>query len=166
MTGVQTCALPIFLVKNAEDGTKIVEQILPYFTPDFTVSVNLIPEMGISMEIPVVLTGIEQQDTYNGGFTERQSLTWTLNFTVKGYLYGPVRTSKVIKYSNTNFYIPETADIISAIGNTAASATIHIQPGLTANGQPTSNSSLSVPVSQILATDDFGFVTNISEFST
>ena len=60
----------------------------------------------------------------------------------------------------------DLADIISAIGNTAASATIHIQPGLTANGQPTSNSSLSVPVSQILATDDFGFVTNISEFST
>ena len=154
------------LAKNAEDGTKIVEQILPYFTPDWTVTATIIPEMDIKHDIPIILNNVNLDDVYDGDFKERRSMIWTLDFILKGYLYGPVRTSKVIKYSNTNFYIPETADIISAIGNTAASATIHIQPGLTANGQPTSNSSLSVPVSQILATDDFGFVTNISEFST
>jgi hypothetical protein len=153
------------LVKNAEDGTKIVEQILPYFTPDFTVSVNLIPEMGITMEIPVVMNGISQQDTYNGSFTERQSLTWTLGFTVKGYLYGPVKSSAIIKYANTVFYTPEVADgmLYTAVGNTPATAWIQTQPGLTANGQPTSNAAASIPVSSILATDDYGFVDTITE---
>ena len=153
------------MVKNAEDGTKIVEQILPYFTPDFTVSVHLIPEMGVIMEIPVVMTGISQQDTYDGSFTERQSLTWTLDFTVKGYLYGPVKTSAIIKYANTVFYTPSVSDgmLNTAVGNTPAVAWIQTQPGELANGSPTSNFSASIPVSSILATDDYGFVNTITE---
>jgi hypothetical protein len=151
------------LCKNAEDGTKIVEQILPYFTPDWTVTAIIIPEMDIKHDIPIVLTNVGLDDVYDGEFKDRRSMVWTLDFILKGYLYGPVRTSKVIKYSNTNIYIPED---ITNIANTDKSATIHIQPGLTANGLPTSNSSLSIPVDQILATDDYGFVTNISEFNS
>jgi hypothetical protein len=153
------------LVKNSEDGTKIIEQILPYFTPDFTVSVNLIPEMGISMEIPVVMTSISQEDSYDGSFIERRSLTWTLNFTVKGYLYGPVKTSAIIKYANTVFYTPSVVDgmLPTAVGNTPAVAWIQTQPGELANGSPTSNSAASIPVSSILATDDYGFVNTITE---
>ena len=153
------------LVKNSEDGTKIIEQILPYFTPDFTVSVNLIPEMGISMEIPVVMTSISQEDSYDGSFIERRSLTWTLNFTVKGYLYGPVKTSAIIKYANTVFYTPSVVDgmLATAVGNTPAVAWIQTQPGELANGSSTSNAAASIPVSNILATDDYGFVNTITE---
>lgn len=148
------------LCKNAEDGTKVVEQILPYFTPDWTVTALLIPEMNIKHDIPVVLNNVKLDDVYDGDFTQRRSMIWTLNFTLKGYLYGPVKSAKTIKYTNTQFFVPD-GDIITSIGNTDPVATIAIQPGLLANGSPTSNSSLSIPVADIVATDDFGFVTTI-----
>jgi hypothetical protein len=89
-------------------------------------------------------------------------MVWTLDFTLKGYLYGPVKTAKVIKYANTQFYIPPS-DATSIRDVDSEDVRIHIQPGLTANGQPTSNASLSIAVNEILATDDFGFVINITE---
>ena len=144
------------LVKNAEDGTKIVEQILPYFTPDWTVTAILIPEMDIRHDIPVILNRVNLDDVYEGEFTTRRTMVWTLDFTLKGYLYGPVRSTKVIKYSITNIH-----DNMDA--NSTPVMTVEIQPGLLANGSPTSNSSLSIPVDEILATDDFGFVINVTE---
>lgn len=151
------------LCKNAEDGTKIVEQILPFFTPDWTLTANIIPEMGIKQDIPIILNRVNLDDVYDGEFATRRSMVWTLDFTLKGYLYGPVKTTKVIKYANTQFFVPDIADgqLPYAVGNSEVVASISIQPGLTANGQPTSNSSLSIPVSEILATDDFGFVIDI-----
>jgi hypothetical protein len=148
------------LVKNAEDGTKIVEQILPFFTPDFTVTVQLIPQMNELKDIPVILNSISHEDTYSGDLKERQTLTWTLDFTLKGYLYGPIKTSKIIKYANVYFYTPSVPDgqLVAAVGNTANVSYIHIQPGLTANGMPTSNAALSIPVADINITDDFGYV--------
>ena len=149
------------LVKNAEDGNKIVEQILPYFTPDWTTTVHLIPEMSVTMDIPVVLNRVNLEDVYEGDFKERRSMVWTLEFTMKAYLYGPVKTSKIIKFSNTEFFIIK--DINSANTSNPVAVYVQIQPGLTANGQPTSNSSLSIPVANIVATDDFGYVTSITE---
>jgi hypothetical protein len=154
-------------VKNAEDGTKIVEQILPYFTPDFTVTVELIPQMNELKDIPVVLNDVSQEDTYSGNFTERQALIWTLDFTVKGYLYGPVRTSPIIKFVFANYYTPNVPDgeLNTAVGNTSAASQTLDQPGLTANGQPTTNAAASVPVTQIQATDDYGFVIIKTDYS-
>lgn len=145
------------LVKNAEDGNKIVEQILPYFTPDWTTTVHLIPEMGVTMDIPVILNSVNLDDVYDGDFKDRRSLVWTLNFTLKGYIYGPVKTKKIIKFANTEFFATTNTEITTPI------AYVQIQPGLTANGEPTSNSSLSIPVADIVATDDFGYVTTITE---
>lgn len=153
------------LVKNAEDGTKIVEQILPYFTPDWTVTANIIPEMGIKQDIPIILNRVSLDDVYDGEFTTRRSMIWTLDFTLKGYLYGPVKTTRVIKYANTQFFVPDvaTGQLPSAVGNSSPVAYIQIQPGLLANGSPTSNSSLSIPVADIIASDDFGFVIDITD---
>ena len=147
-------------VKNAEDGTKIVEQILPYFTPDFTVTVNLIPEMETNIDIPVVMNSIAQEDTYEGSFQQRQAIIWTLDFTVKGYIYGPIKTGAIIKFANTVFYTPSVPDgeMDTAVGNVDPVSYVMIQPGLTANGQPTSNAAISIPVADIEATDDFGYV--------
>lgn len=151
-------------VKNAEDGTKIIEQILPFFTPDWTSTVSLIPEMNIVMDIPVVLDNISIEDSYDGKFTERRALIWTLDFTVKGYIYGPVKKSKVIKFANTTFYIPDSTitDLSKAAGITTPNDRVTVAPGLDANGNPTSNASISINSDLIEADDDYGFVTDIS----
>jgi len=150
-------------VKNAEDGTKIIEQILPYFTPDWTSTVNLIPEMDITMDIPIILNGINYEDKYDGKFSQRTSIVWTLDLLLKGYIYGPVRNSNVIKFVNTTFYIPPVPDgqLPTAVGVTPPAERVTVQPGLTANGQPTSIASLTVPYTQIDASEDYGFVTEI-----
>jgi hypothetical protein len=146
-------------VKNAEDGTKIIEQILPYFTPEFSVAVNLIPEMDVTMDIPIILNSISQEDSYDGNFTERRALIWILDFTLKGYIYGPIKTGAIIKFANTVTYLP-SGNVATAVGNTTFSSATTVQPGLTANGTPTSNSAASVPVNQIYANSDFGYVSN------
>jgi hypothetical protein len=147
-------------VKNAEDGTKIVEQILPYFTPDFTVSVTLIPELAARLEVPIVMNNIYQEDTYEGDFRERRAIVWTLDFTVKGQIYGPVKTGSIIKFANTVFYAPSVPDgqLNTAVGNTDPASYVQIKPGLTANGEPTSNAQNSIPASEITATDDYGYI--------
>ena len=152
-------------VKNAEDGSKIIEQILPYFTPDWTVTAHMIPQLNITMDIPVILNRVTMEDVYDGSFKDRRSLIWVLDFTLKGYIYGPTKSSKIIKFVNTNFYDPNVSDgmLNTAVGITSAVANVAVQPGLTANGQPTSNSALSIPVADITATDDYGFVTTITE---
>lgn len=149
--------------KNAEDGTKIVEQILPFFTPDWTTTVNLIPEMGIKMDIPVILNDINIDDIYEDNFKKRDSLIWTIDFTLKGYIYGPVKTTKIIKFANTTFYIPNVPDgqLRTAVGNTDPIDRVTVKPGLTANGTPTSNNDLTIPYTEIEADDDFGYITDI-----
>lgn len=136
--------------KNAEDATKIVEQIYPWFTPDFTVSAHLIPEMGITHDIPITLHETMIQDEYEGEFTRRKSLIWSLNFTLKGYLYGPTREKPIIKFVETNFY--------SSLDSETVVGSVTIQPGLTANGDPTTVLSESIDPNEIWIDDDYGFV--------
>jgi hypothetical protein len=156
-------------VKNAEDGTKIIEQILPFFTPDWTTTVQLIPEMGINMDIPVVLESVNIEDSYDGDFETRRALIWTLDFTLKGYIYGPIKKSGIIKFANTNFYIPpnvQDGQLQDAVGITDVSERVGVRPGLTANGTPTSNVAESVALSVIEADDDFGYCVSIDTIIT
>jgi hypothetical protein len=90
-------------VRNIEDGAQLMEKILPYFTPDYTISVNLIPEMGIVKQIPLILNDISHEIDYEGDYdTKVRTVIWTLRFTVKGYLYGPISQPKIIRNSITN----------------------------------------------------------------
>lgn len=153
--------------KNAEDGTKIVEQILPYFTPDWTTTVNLIPEVEITMDIPIVLNNINYSDNYDAEYKERRAIIWELDFTLKGYLYGPVKNSGIIKFINTNFYIPTTNTAAEGRAITPITEKVTIQPGLDANGnpinyygQPNANTG-TLPYTEINADDDYGFITMI-----
>jgi hypothetical protein len=140
------------MAKNAEDGSKIIEQILPYFTPEFTPSLNLIPEMGITMDIPVVLINVTSQDTYESNFIERRALTWTLDFIVKGYFFGPIKRASTITLANTNFY-----DYSNNVpGDMFVS--VAVTPGQLANGAPTSNASLTVDRDSIAPNSSFGYV--------
>ena len=91
-------------VKNADDGTQILEQILPYFKPEWNMTVNLVPEMNIKMDIPTVLNSVDFEDAYDGDFQTRRAIIWNLNFTMKGYLYGPVANQGVIKRIAVDIY--------------------------------------------------------------
>ena len=121
------------LVKNAEDGTQILEQILPYFTPEFTVTVNTIPDMGIKADIPIVLNSSSVADEYEGDLATRRTITWTLSFTLKGYIYPDIKSSSIIKTIEVNFRIPATAITTSDLSNYilmesgSASAPVYIQ---------------------------------------
>lgn len=151
------------MVKNAEDGTRILEQILPFFRPEWTPTVNLIPEMSISMDIPVVLLDVVSEDRYEGNFEERRSLIWTLNFLMKGYLFGPVTKTGIITLSDINFMdATKYDDIDNAVGVAPIIEELQIKPGLTANGQPTSNASLSVNRDLIAANDNYGYIKTIT----
>jgi len=82
---------------TAENGLQIVEQILPFFQPEYTVTMNVVPELDIKRDIPIILNSVQYEDTYNGEFTQRRAVVYTLNFTAKTYLYGPMSKQGVIK---------------------------------------------------------------------
>jgi hypothetical protein len=92
-------------VRNIEDGTQVIEHIIPYFTPDYTIKLNLIPEMGIIKEVPVILNSVTNDTTYVGDrSSDPRMIIWTLNFTVKGFVFGPVTNANVITRSITSIY--------------------------------------------------------------
>jgi hypothetical protein len=147
------------MVKNADDGTRIIEQILPYFTPSWNLSAKLIPELDVVKDIPIILNQVFLQDTYEGDYINRRAIVWTLTFTLKGYLFGPTRSSNgIIKTAITNFYVPSTNTAAQGVGITDVSEIVTVKPGLTINGDPTSNADLSISTSEIKATDDYGFI--------
>jgi hypothetical protein len=148
--------------RNTEDAVRIVEQIVPFFTPQWTETLNLIPEMNVSVDIPIVIRDVKTIDTYASNFEDKEWVVWEMNFTLKGYLYGPVRRQAVIKDVLVNTYAP-SADIADSIGVTPTLDTVEVKPGLTAGGQPTSNAAQSVPTSQISASDNYGFIVDFTE---
>ena len=98
------------LVNNAEDGSQILEQILPYFTPEFTVTINTIPDMGIKADVPIVLNSASQSDEYEGELATRRTIIWTLSFLLKGFVYPDVKSGTLIKSIEVNFRIPGDGD--------------------------------------------------------
>ena len=83
--------------KSQDDGLQILEQILPNFHPSMNVSIEVIDTTKEERDIAIVLNGVGYQDDYEGDFTQRRTLLWTLNFTVKTYLFGPVDVQKDIR---------------------------------------------------------------------
>jgi hypothetical protein len=94
--------------KNQDDGLQIIEQIIPYFNPDYNLTMKTIPEMGIKNDLPILLEGITFEDTYEGNFADRRSIIWTLSFMMKLNYYGPVNKQGIIKKVVTNTYSNET----------------------------------------------------------
>ena len=127
---------------SAEAGLQIIEQILPFFQPDFTVTINAIPDLDIKRDIPIVLNSVNYEDTYSGDFTTRRAVIYTLNFTAKTYLFGPSTSQKVIKTVQTDQY--SDTDRV----NKARESRIIVVPS------PTTAD----------ANDDFGFTTTIDFF--
>lgn len=98
------------LTKLNDDALQIIEQILPYFQPSFNLSIDLIDSIGEKRDVPITLNNISFQDDYEGDFSTRRALIYTLQFTAKTYLFGPISDSteglirkvQVDMYSNTN----------------------------------------------------------------
>lgn len=90
------------LTKTQEDGLQIIEQILPTFTPEYTLTINTIPDMNVKLDIPIILNSVAVSDDYDGDFQSRRFVTHTLNFQMKVNLFGPVKTTGIITDINTN----------------------------------------------------------------
>lgn len=90
--------------KSVDDGTHIIEQILPYFNPDYTVTINPIAELGFLKDIPITLTSISNSVEHEGNFDSVRYVNWTLTFTLKGYYYGPITQSKIIREIDVNIF--------------------------------------------------------------
>ena len=115
-------------VKNAEDGTQILEQILPFFTPEFTVTMTLVSGMTIKMDIPLVLNSVTSEDSYEGDFATRRSIIWTLSFLMKGYLYPSITdNAKVITSSVVDTHLMSAATAADPIYIIAEDSTPYAQ---------------------------------------
>jgi T4-like virus Myoviridae tail sheath stabiliser len=95
------------MVKNTDDGNQIIEQILPFFTPDYTITINSIPELDLVDKMPVVLTSVALADNYDDDWAERRNIVWTLNFWAYVNFYGPITDQPVITQSSVDVVIPQ-----------------------------------------------------------
>jgi hypothetical protein len=116
--------------RNQDDGLQIVEQILPYFNPDFNLTLKAIPELDIKNDLPIILDSISFEDDYEGDFNTRRSIVWTLAFTLKLNFYGPIRDQGIIKRVIANTYN------IDNINDQIQKVTVGTNPG---NAMPNSN---------------------------
>ena len=168
-------------VKNAEDGTQILEQILPFFTPDFTVTMTLVSGMTVKMDIPLVLNSVTSEDSYEGDIATRRSIIWTLSFLMKGFLYPSVTdNAKVITSSTVDTHIMSAATAADPIYIVAEDSTPYSQNYMILNkheiddatririlseaseeassaGQTVSRTTVEPTSTGALTDDDFGF---------
>ena len=122
------------LAKSSDDALQIVEQILPYFQPEYTVTLREIPELDIIRDVPIILNSISYEDDYEGDFTSRRSIIYTLSFTAKYYLYGPVTSTNVIRtvqvdqYANTPVNAPSREQRYTVAPNPSSATATEFDP--------------------------------------
>lgn len=112
------------MAKTEDDALQIIEQILPIFQPEYTVTVRDVAPLNLKDDIPILLTDVQMLENYEGDFVSRKSIVYVLDFVLKVKFYGPVRTSSVIKKTLIDFIdsnsgnmlerVEETVDPISA----------------------------------------------------
>ena len=121
-------ALYIF-AKNQNDGLACIEQILPYFNPDFNITINDLPEVGIKRDIKITLDSVQYEDEYEGEFANRLSLIWTLNFTMRLNFYSHVNNVDVIKKAIADIYAdPEMTLDTNKLAANRGRLTVSVNP--------------------------------------
>lgn len=166
--------------KNMDDVLQILEQIVPFFGPEWTNTIHLIPQLGLNFDCPTIINGMSIEDTYENNFVDRRVIIYTIKFTMKGFFFGPIKTTGIIKRvqvdlsvvqspsqdSNTVINHVATAPITNEeIAYTGRSSRIVVVPGLLANGSPTTNSAASIPYSQISANTNWDYASNTFFYS-
>ena len=91
------------LTKNQDDGLQIVEQILPYFQPEYNLTITPVDDFAYKQDVPIVLQGVDIQDDYEGDFVTRRAIIYTLTFTMKMKFFGPTGNQGVIREINLDF---------------------------------------------------------------
>jgi hypothetical protein len=109
-------SLSIF-VRNTEDGTQILEQILPFFTPDYTMTIDYIGDMTQHYDTAVVLDSVHSTVDYEGDMTTTRLIIWDLTFTAKSFIWPPVKNlgDKLIKRANTNITTQNTGNTVPVV---------------------------------------------------
>jgi len=92
------------MVKNQDDGLQIVEQILPYFQPEYNVTITPVDGFAYKQDVSVILGGVQIEDQYEGEFTERRVLIYQLDFTMKMKFFGPTADQAIIREVNLDFH--------------------------------------------------------------
>lgn len=115
------------MTKNQDDGLQIVEQIFPFFNPVYNLNINDIPELGIKRAVPVALDNVQFDDIYEGDFSARRVIVWTLSFNLKINFSGPISSKSIIKSATSNIH--GTMDTSVTAGE---SITVTVNP-ITAN---------------------------------
>ena len=110
------------MTKNQDDGLQIVEQILPYFQPEYTVSITPVDGFTHKQDVPIVLNSVSIDDSYEGDFTERRVLIYQLDFVMKMKFYGPTGDVGIIREVNIDFEKFGTNNVMEemdfTVGNT------------------------------------------------
>ena len=122
-------------VRNTEDGTQILEQILPFFTPDFSVTVDFVAAMDPKYDMPIILNSVSNEVDYEGDMMATRMIIWNLEFTAKGHIWPPVKTGKVITSANTNIFIEPNSlleqqvyvDFANGVGRFSDSESIRVK---------------------------------------
>ncbi len=137
------------LCKSQDDGLQILEQILPFFQPSFSMSLKFIPDMDEVRDVAVVLNNVDFDDDWEDDFSTRRSITYSMQFTCKSYIYGPYTKADVIRKSR----------IIETIGDTSVNKR-HAELTYTPKAKTDINQDGQVTAADdalVTADDDFGF---------
>jgi len=115
-------------VRNVEDGTQIIEQILPFFNPDYTMTIDFIGLTDQKTDVPFILQNVIQNVEDIGGADPTRVIVWTLTFTAKGYMYGPIVSRDIIRKATANTY-NDTFSLLNKRSITVASGSGTYQAG-------------------------------------
>ena len=96
--------------KSQDDALQIVEQIFPFFTPQYTVTVKPFSNItDLTEDVPITLTSTNFSDDFEGAIEQRRTIIYTLSFEMKVNFYGPLNTSKIIREVSNNLFIMDSS---------------------------------------------------------
>ena len=158
-------------VEHFDEGLQIIEQIVPFFSPYLNIPSKLIyDDMEIVDDVPVLLSSVSLEETYQGSFEEKRIIQWTLAFTMKTNIFKPIKESGLIRQVETNIIgtptgdsgevTPQEVQQAQEFGVKSKSIT---KPGLTSEGEPTTKEEESIPKEEIQADDNYGFIEDFLE---
>ncbi len=137
------------IAKSQDDGLQILEQILPFFQPSFSMSIKFIPDMNEVKDVAIVLNNVDFDDDWEDDFTTRRSITYSMQFTAKTWIYGPYTKADVIRKSR----------IIESVGDKNVNKR-HVELSYTPKAKTDINQDGSIDAADdalVTADDDFGF---------
>lgn len=129
--------------KSQEEALQIIEQIVPFFSPDYTIKVKGVSNPDINYDVPIDLIGVTPDDSYEGAFEDRRVIIWQMDFVMKAFMFGPARNTGIIKTAITEFKSP--------IGTPYA--TVTVEPYIE-----------GMALSDITKDDAFTYLTDIQEY--